>query len=164
MAEERQEPQRTSGVGPATQQIVDLLTSILTEARTQIRISTPKPLEGDAGKAVALFREIGSTLALLPSITLTAAPARFTTSNTSRPPFTTKLTWSSTEAQTVSIERRNADGSTVTIGIVTPTEGGSKEINDVRQSATFTATATAIGPCGGAQTAVDVVVDDGGIS
>jgi hypothetical protein len=163
MAETEQEQQPTSGTDPATQQVVTLLTSILSEVQTQVRSKTPKPLGDSAAAAVGLFREIGATLAVFPSITLTATPARFTVSDTSQPPFTTKLTWSSTEAQTVSIERKNADGSTATIGIVTPTEGGSRVVNDVAQSATFTATATAKGPCGSAQIAVEVVVHDGTI-
>jgi hypothetical protein len=171
MAEKRRVPQRATGGDPATQQVVALLTSILTEVRTQVRSSTPKPpdlaagprtLEGAAATAVALFREIGSTLALLPSITLTAEPARFTVSDNSRPPFTSKLTWFSTEARTVSIERVLNDNSTELIMTETPDASGSIPVH-VSQTTTFRALAKARGPCDGAQTEAQIVVDDGNI-
>jgi hypothetical protein len=155
MAEKKREPQRATGEDPATQQVVALLTSILTEVRTQVGSSTSKPpdlatgrrtLEGDAATAVVLFREIGSTLALLPSITLTAEPTKLDSSGS------VKLTWSSTEAQTVSIDPD--------VGEVSPPAGGSIKV-PISRSTTFTATATARGPCGGATTSVDVRVGGG---
>src|SRR5262245_27009701 len=143
MAGEEREPHRTRGRDPATRDVVTLLTSILTEVQTQVRSQTPKPLQGEAVTAVELFREIGATLALLPSITLTAEPAHFTVSDTSQPPFTSTLTWSSTEAQTVSIEgTADDDGSTVLPPtVVTPTAGGSLPPVSVSRTTTFTATA-----------------------
>jgi hypothetical protein len=152
MAEKKRVPQGATGGDPATQQVVALLTSILTEVRTQVRSSTPKPpdlaagprtLEGDAVTAVELFREIGATLALLPSITLTAKPTELDG------PGLVKLTWSSTEAQTVSIDPD--------VGEVSPPAGGSIVVS-ISRPTTFTATATARGPCGGATTSVDVLV------
>src|SRR5262245_44054687 len=139
MAETRREQRSTSGTDPATQQVVDLLTSILTEARTQIRSSTPKPLEGDAAKAVALFREIGATLALLPTtISLTAKPTQLDQ------PGDVTLTWSSTEARTVSIEAENPSGDPLPLlspGEVSPVEGGSVVVRNVSGTTIFTATA-----------------------
>jgi hypothetical protein len=161
MAERKREPQRArdidpatqNDVDPATQKVVDLLTSILTKVQTQVRSETPKPLEGDAAAAVELFLEIGSTLALLPSITLTADP--LIVSATSKPPFTSTLTWSSTEAGTVSIEKVVGNS---TVPIVTePAAAGSIAVR-VEQTTTFRALATARGPCGGATTSVEVVV------
>ncbi len=143
MAEKKREPQQTSGADPATQQVVALLTSILTEVQTQVRSSTPKPLGGDAVTAVELFRQIGATLALLPTITLTADPTKLDA------PGLVKLTWSSTEAQTVSIDPD--------VGEVIPSAGGSIVVS-ISRPTTFTATATARGPCGGATTSVDVLV------
>jgi hypothetical protein len=143
MAERKREPQQTSGVDPATQQVVTLLASILTEVQTQVRSQTPKPLGDAAATAVELFRQIGATLALLPSITLTADPTKLDS------PGPVTLTWSSTEAQTVSIDPD--------IGEVSPPAGGSITVS-ISRPTTFTATATARGPCGGATTSVDVLV------
>jgi hypothetical protein len=151
MAETTREQKPTGSTDPATQQVVDLLTSILTEARTQIRGSTPKPLEGKAADAVALFREIGATLALLPTISLTADPKQFDSG-----PVTVTLTWSSTEAQTVSIE---ADDPSIPLpGEVSPVEGGSRT---VLVSGTTIFTATAKGPCGEAEAEAKVVFGTG---
>ena len=154
MAETRREQRSTSGTDPTTQQVVDLLTSILTEARTQIRSSTPKPLEGDAAKAVALFREIGATLALLPTtISLTAKPTQLDQ------PGDVTLTWSSTEARTVSIEAENPSGDPLPLlspGEVSPVEGGSVVVRNVSGTTIFTATAK--GPCSDAEAEAKVVV------
>lgn len=153
----------TSSRGPEIQSVVDLLTDILDEFRKQVQSKTPEPLEGKALEAVNLFREIGATLALLPTITLTADPAFFgpASSNVPVPTLTTILTWSSTEAQTVSIVGVELfSGKTVlNLEEVTPTAGGSTSVAVV-VSTRFTATATARGPCGGATAIVDVIVGD----
>lgn len=162
MAKANREQKPTSGTEPGTQQVVDLLTSILTDARTQIRSRTPNLLEGAAVTAVELFREIGATLAILPSIKLTADPPRFTKSDTSQPPFSSTLTWSSTEAGTVSIERVLDDNSTVPIVTKTPAAAGSIDVS-VTETTTFRAVATARAPCDGAQAVARIVVDDGRI-
>jgi hypothetical protein len=88
----------TSSQDPQTKPVVDLLTSILDEFRKQVQSKTPEPLEGKALEAVNLFREIGAALALLPTITLKAEPIAIEDIGTVR------LTWSSTDAQTISIE------------------------------------------------------------
>src|SRR5262245_483274 len=104
MAKAKREQKPTHGTEPATQQVVDLLTSILTQAQartqaqTQIRSGTPTPLGDDAAAAVELFREIGATLALLPTIRLTVEPTQL------NQPGDVTLRWSSSEARTVSIE------------------------------------------------------------
>jgi hypothetical protein len=156
MAETTREQKLTGSTDPATQQVVDLLTSILTEARTQIRGSTPKPLEGKAADAVALFREIGATLALLPTISLTADPTRLD----QKGPVT--LTWSSTEAQTVSIEAEDPSGNPLpSPGEVSPVEGGSYTVQNVSETTIFTATATSKGPCREAEAEAKVVFGHG---
>ena len=112
-------------------------------------------------KAVELFQEIGATLVLLPSITLVADPTSFTVSETSGVPFTSKLTWSSTEAQTVSIEGQLDNGTIVyTQRTVTPTEGGCIHVK-VSQTTTFIATAEPRARCGNNTAQAKVVVDDG---
>jgi len=60
MAETRREQRSTSGNGSTTQQVVDLLTSILTEARTQIRSRHRSPSKATRRKRGALFRESGN--------------------------------------------------------------------------------------------------------
>ena len=102
----RDPPQRdpeTSGQQPEIKPVVDLLTSILSEVQKQVQSKTPQPLEGQAVEAVEQFRQIGAALALqpLPTITLTADPAQFGING-----GTTKLTWSSTDAQKVSIDQQ----------------------------------------------------------
>jgi hypothetical protein len=166
MAKAKREQRPTSDTEPATQQqVVDLLTSILTQAQArtqQISSSASKPLEGDAAAAVELFREIGATLAILPSIRLTADPARFTITDTSKPPFSSTLTWSSTEAGTISIDRVLDDNTTVPLVTETPAATGSVDVS-VTETTTFRATATARAPCDGAQVLARIVVDDGRI-
>ena len=165
MAEKRREPQRTSGGDPtgqqpgdpATKPVVDLLTSILTDARTQIRSRTPKLLEGDAATAVARFREIGATLDLLPTtISLTAKPTQLDQ------PGDVTLTWSSTEARTVSIEAEDDNGDPrpdLSPGEVSPVEGGSVLVRNVSGTTIFTATAK--GPCSDVEAGAKVVVGHG---
>jgi hypothetical protein len=159
MANANREQEPTSGTEPGTQQVVDLLTSILTDARTQIRSRTPNLLEGAAVTAVELFREIGATLAILPSIKLMADPASFTKSNTSPGPFLSTLTWSSTEAGTVSIEQVLDNNSTVPI-VTNAAAAGSQPVS-VTETTTFRAVATARARCDGAQAVALIVVDDG---
>jgi hypothetical protein len=157
----KREHDPTNATDPGTQQVVDLLTSILTQARTQIGSSaqigssTPKHLEGDAAKAVALFREIGQTLDLLPTtISLTADPTRLDQLGDVR------LTWSSTEARTVSIEAEDSRG--VSLPQLSPGEvpavdvkGGSVVVQNVSGTTIFTATAK--GPCSDAEAEAEVV-------
>jgi hypothetical protein len=157
----KREDEPTSGTDPGTQQVVDLLTSILTQARTQIGSttqigsSTPKQLEGDAQNAVALFREIGQTLDLLPTtIIWIANPTRLDQAGDVR------LTWSSTEAREVSIAAENASGDPLpqfSPGEV-PAEdvkGGSVVVRNVSGTTIFTATAK--GPCSAAEAEAEVV-------
>jgi len=129
---------------PEIQPVVDLLTSILNEVQKQVQSKTPKPLEGKAVEAVEQFREIGAALALqpLPTITLIANPTQFGVGG-----GTAKLTWSSTDAQTVSIDSN--------VGEVTPAAGGSIDVI-VLTTTIFTATAT--GPCGSATAGATVTV------
>lgn len=121
---------------PEIKPVVDLLTSILNEVQKQVQSKTPKPLEGTALRAVDQFREIGAALALQPrpTITLKAEPTGFGVSG-----GTAKLIWSSTEAQTVSIDQN--------VGEVTPAAGGLIEVSVL---ATTTFTATAKGLCASA--------------
>ena len=61
MAERREAPRQdpeTSGQQPEIKPVVDLLTSILSEVQKQVLSKTPKPLEGEALRAVEQFREI----------------------------------------------------------------------------------------------------------
>lgn len=123
---------------PEIKPVVNLLASILSEVQKQIQSKTPKSLEGKALEAVDQFREIAAALALqpLPTITLKAEQSQTPL------PFgggKAKLIWSSTNAQTVSIDQN--------VGEVEPAAGGSIE---VFVAATTTFTATAKGPCGSA--------------
>jgi hypothetical protein len=85
-----------------------LLTSILGDVQKQVQSEAPK-LEGKAVEAVELFREIGAALELQrrPTITLTATP---TPNPLPVGGGTVKLEWSSTEAQTVSIDQKEKVG------------------------------------------------------
>ena len=148
MAERRETPRRdqeTSGQQPEITPVVELLTSILREVQEQVQSKTPKPLEGEALRAVEQFREISAGLALQPppTITLTAVPNRFGING-----GTTKLTWSSTEARKVSIDQK--------VGERKPAAGGSVEVNVL---ATTIFTATAQGACGSATASATVTVE-----
>jgi hypothetical protein len=180
MAEKKREPQPAGGSDPATQpqpagdsdpatqQVIALLASILTDVQTQVRSSTPKPLVADAtqvtpqplvgaaGKAVELFREIGATLDLLPTtVSLTADPTQLDQ------PGDVTLTWSSTEARTVSIEAEDPSGPLPRLspGKVSPVQGGFVVVPNVSGTTIFTATAE--GPCGPAEAEVKVVFGRG---
>src|SRR3954454_20184130 len=122
MTKTTREYKPTSGTDPRTQQVVTLLASILSEVQTQVRSNTPKPLGDSAEAAVGLFREIGATLDLLPTtISLTAEPTRL-----DPPGGDVTLTWSSTEARTVSIEAVHPGGIPFpSPGEVSPVQGGS---------------------------------------
>ena len=149
MAERREPPRRdpeTSGQQPEIKPVVDLLASILDEVKNQVQSKTRKALEGKALEAVEQFREIGAALALqpLPTITLKAEQSQTPL------PFgggKAKLIWSSTNAQTVSIDQN--------VGEAKPAAGGSI---DVFVAATTTFTATAKGPCGSATANATVTV------
>jgi hypothetical protein len=167
MAKGRREPQRTSSEDPTGQQpgdpttkpVVDLLTSILTDVQTKVGRQTPKLGEG-AVAAVEEFREIGAILALLPTISLTANPTKLDQTGD------VTLTWSSTEARTVSIEAEDPGGfplPQLSPGEVPPDEvkGGSTVVRNVPGTTIFTATATAKGPCGSAEAEALVVVGSG---
>ena len=134
----------TRGPDPATQAVVDLLTSILNEVQKQVQSKTPLPLGDEAQVAVDLFTEIRAALALqpLPTITLTAQPNQFGVNG-----GTTSLTWAATDTQRVSIDPG--------VGDVTPLAGG---LIEVLVLATTTFTATAIGPCGNATASATVTV------
>lgn len=132
---------------PETKPIVDLLTSILDEVQKQIRSKTPKALEGEAVRAVELFQEISTALALQP---------RPTISLTNDPPTggSVTLRWSSTNAQTVLIDQE-VGGVTTPLGELTPAAGGFKTFSG-NGSTKFTATAK--GPCDSATASVTVVL------
>ena len=148
--EKQAEPRQTSGPGSTTQEdVVKLLASILNQVQRQVQSTTPKALlEGAVLQAVEQFREISAALVLQPppKITLTADPSSFGVNGGAA-----KLTWSSTDAQTVSIvgvEKPVGGGGAVRdIGEVKPAAGGFIEIF-VGVTTTFTATAK--GPCGSA--------------
>ena len=148
----RRDPE-ISGQQPETKAVVGLLTSILSEFQKQVQRNIPKQLEGKdllEGKPLALeaverFRQIVAVLALQsfrPRISLKADPTTLPAGGT------TTLTWSSFDAETVTIDQN--------VGDVTPTAGGSKE---VPVNATTTFKATAKGPCGSAEAAVTITVD-----
>jgi hypothetical protein len=165
MAKAKREQRPTSDTEPATQQVVSLLTSILSEVQTQVRSearsdvrsdvqsNTSKPLGDSAEAAVELFREIGATLDLLPTtIGLTVAPTQLDQ------PGDVRLTWSSTEARTVSIEAEDPSGDPLPLlspGEVLPVEGGSVVVRNVTGTTIFTATAK--GPCSDAEAEATVV-------
>jgi hypothetical protein len=126
--------------------VVELLTSILTEVRQQVQSETPKPLEGDALDAVARFREIVAALALQakPTLVLTADPPQGDS---------VTLRWTSTDAQSVSLEKE-VGGKKTPLGELTPAAGGSKQFLG---NGVTTFTATAVGPC--ARAVESVVVE-----
>lgn len=127
------------GSESSTESVVKLLTSILTEVQKQVRRDTPKQLEGVALQAVEQFKEISDALALqpAPTITLTANPNSFGVGG-----GTTRLTWTSTNARTVSIVGFEVGtGAQRDIGEVKPAAGGFIEIF-VGVTTTFRATAT----------------------
>src|SRR5918992_196409 len=145
--EKQVEPRQTSGQGSTTQaDVVKLLASILNEVQQQVLTKTPKPLEGAALQAVEQFREIVAALALQPLPTITLTPQQTPTPLPSGG-GKAKLIWSSTNAQTVSIDQN--------IGEVKPAADGSIE---VVVEATTTFTATAKGPCGSATDTATVIV------
>jgi len=135
----------------STQTVVELLTTILEEFKKQVQSKTPEPLEGEAVRAVEHFREISAALALQqrPTMTLTVAPGSLGPSGGS-----VTLTWSSTDAQTVSIDQKVGDVTT-SLGEVTPAAGGVKVIV---VAATTTFTATAKGLCASDTKIVEVTV------
>src|SRR5262245_359527 len=98
MAEKKVDSRQTGSRDSTTDSVVELLTSILTKVQGQVQSNTPKALEGEALKAVELFREIDSALELhpRPTLDLTADPPQG---------GTVTLRWSSTNAETVSIEQ-----------------------------------------------------------
>ena len=140
MAERREPPRQapeTSGQQPEIKPVVDLLASILSEVQNQVLSKTPKPLEGAALRAVELFREISAALALRPRPTITLT-------NDAPQGGTVTLRWSSTGAQTVSIDQE-VGGVTTSLGELTPAAGGSKQFSGAGTTK-FTATAKAFAP------------------
>lgn len=137
----------TGGSEPSTESVVNLLASILDEVQKQVLRKTPKELEGLALQAVEQFKEIEAALALrpLPTISLRAEQ------NPNPLPFgggKAKLIWTSTNAQTVSIDQN--------VGEVEPTAGG---FIDIFVEVTTTFRATAKGPCGSATAEATVIVE-----
>jgi hypothetical protein len=132
---------------PETKPVVDLLTSILGEVQKQVQSNTPKPLEGEALRAVELFKEISTALTLHPRPTLTL---------TNDPPNggTVILRWTSTDAQTVTIEKE-VGGVKTSLGELTPASGGFKAFSGDGETK-FTATAK--GPCASATAFVTVTL------
>jgi hypothetical protein len=138
----------TGGSEPSTESVVKLLASILTEVQKQVLRKTPKPLEGAALEAVERFRDISAAIALQQRPT-------FTTLRADPPTLPSgggkvSLIWSSTNAQTVSINQN--------VGKVEPAASGSIEVS-VATTTEFTATAK--GACGttATQTATVTVND-----
>jgi hypothetical protein len=137
----------TGSSEPSTESVVKLLASILNEVQKQVQRKTPKPLEGVALEAVERFRDISSAIALQqrPAITtFRAEPQRLPSAGKVR------LIWSSTNAQTVSINQN--------VGEVEPAASGSIEVS-VATTTDFTATAK--GACGTTATQTTrVTIDD----
>jgi hypothetical protein len=134
------------GSESSTESVVKLLTSILSEVQKQVQRDTPKALEGVALQAVEQFKEIEAALALRPAPTITLNAEQ----NPNPLPFgggKARLIWTSTNAQTVSIDQN--------VGEVEPTAGGSIE---VFVEATKTFRATAKGPCSSATAEATVFV------
>jgi hypothetical protein len=152
MAEKKVEPGQTSSRDPTTQPVVELLTSILnevqkqvqSEVQKQVQTTTPTPLAGGVQRALDQFREIGAALALQPrpTIQLIADPTQLGIGG-----GTVKLTWSSTDAQTVSINPN--------IGEVRPVAAGFVEV-PVLVTTTFGAFAK--GFCASAEAKAKVIV------
>lgn len=142
----------TSSQGPETKPVVDLLTSILDEFRKQVQSKPRKPLEGAALQAVEQFREITASLGLQrrPTITLTANPPTLTAGGGN-----VTLTWRSTEAQTVSLDKREFGKEPVRVQELTPVADG---VIDVFVPLTTDFTATAKGPCASATATATVTV------
>jgi hypothetical protein len=140
---------RAAGNRDATSDsVAALLTSILTEVQQQVHSAAPKPLEADALAAVALFREIVAALALQakPTLVLTADPPQGDS---------VTLRWTSTDAQSVSLEKK-VGGKTTPLGELTPAAGGSKEFFG---NGVTTFTATAVGRCATVES-VDVTLSN----
>jgi hypothetical protein len=129
MVEKKTEPRQTSNQGSTPQTVVDLLTSILNEVQKQVQSQPPAPPGGGAQIALDQFASIGAALALQPppTITLRAEPTGLPVGGGKA-----RLIWSSTDAQTVSIDQN--------VGDVTPVASGSIEVS-VLQTTIFTATA-----------------------
>ena len=151
------EARQTGPADPATQPVIDLLASILSDVQNRVQVNattTPDPLVGEALRAVNLFKEIEAAIALVarPTIKLTPDPLSLPDGGGS-----VKLTWASTGAQTVSIVGVDVNGVTVPVGDVTPAAGGSVNVN-ITTTTRFTATAA--GRC---RTTASVDVNAGGI-
>ena len=127
MKQEKQDYRPTNDHELPNKQIVDLLAAILADVKKQVTSQTPPPLSGEAQAAVRQFDELRAAMKLFtPIIRLTASPDSIVKGEQ------TTLSWSSIDAQSVSIEPA--------IGNVTPVEGGSIQ---VKPDATTTYTATA---------------------
>ena len=145
------EPSTPASQGIETKPVVDLLTKILLEVKNEFESKTPKPLEGEALRAVDQFREIVAALALQPTpitIGLHADPKRDVPLEGDPAEAETTLTWDSTGAQTVKIEPG--------VGEVTPAAGGSIKVR-FSQDTIFTATAS--GLCSSSTATETVTVD-----
>ena len=135
------EARQTGPADPATQPVIDLLASILSDVQNRVQVNattTPDPLVGEALRAVNLFKEIEAAIALVarPTITtLSADPASLPDGG-----GLVKVKWASNGAQTVSIVGVDVNGVTVPVGDVTPAAGGSVNVN-ITTTTRFTATA-----------------------
>ncbi len=123
--------------------MIDLLTSILSDVQSRVQVTStaPDPLAGEAARAVTLFKEIESAIALKarPTVTLTALPNPTGGSDPT-------LTWTSTGADAVLIVGVDADGKSTTVPNVPPATSGSVTVK-MLLTTVFTATATATGRC-----------------
>ena len=159
MVDKKFEPRQAGLADPAAQPVIDLLTSILNDVQSRVQVSAatdPVVLGGEAGRAVALFKEIESAIALAarPTVTLVADPPSSTGGGMQH-----KLTWASTGADTVSIVGVDANGVSTTVPGVTPAAGGSVNVT-VLTTTVFTATAT--GRCKALASATVTVGGGGG--
>ncbi len=145
MVDKKFEPRQTGLADPAAQPVIDLLTSILNDVqnRAQVSATAPDALVGEAARAVALFKEIESAIALAaaPKVTLKAEPATSTSGGMQH-----TLTWTTTGADTITIVGVDAKGVSTTVAGVTPVATGTVPVT-VATTTVFTATATANGRC-----------------
>ena len=145
----------TTAASAATQPVIDLLASILSEVRNRVQVTpaAPDPLVGEAQRAASLFKEIEAAIQLTarPTVTLIANPS------TRSGEGLVNLVWTSTSAQTVSIVGVTTDGQTVPVGVVAPASGGTVGVN---VSTTTRFTVTASGRC---QATASVEVPVGGV-
>lgn len=115
MIEKNVQPGQPSSQSSTTQQVVDLLTSILNEVRQEVRRATPPPLTQEAQEAVDQFKEINAALLLLHQFPTVSLKADRTTLPAGE---STNLTWKSTNAHAVSIDPIGVKVTPVASGVI----------------------------------------------